>query len=85
MKIANTNLIQININKNYNKNLCKKDTNYYYFNNSLNPINNQQNINFKGNLNKNFFIKLFNLDPIYNFKEFSKKEFLNLSNIQKHE
>ncbi len=85
MKIANTNFVQININKNYNnKNLYKKDTNYY-FNNNLNPINNQQNINFKGNLNKNFFIKLFNLDPIYNFKKFSKKEFLNLSNIQKHE
>lgn len=82
MKISNNNFIQININKNYNNNLYKKNTNYY-FNNSLNSINNQQNINFKGNLNKNFFIKLFNLNPIYNFKKFNKKEFLNLSENQK--
>ncbi len=41
------------------------------------------NINFNGKFNKNFFVKLFNIDPIYAFKNFSKEEYIKLSESQK--
>ena len=75
--------------------ISKLDYNSYYPNNykknRVTPLNrnltivNDNNINFEGKLNKNSLIDFFNIDPIYKFKNFTKDEYLKLSEIQKNQ
>lgn len=81
----------------YNMQISRFNYNTYYstynnkkYNNYITPFNKNtkipfdKNISFYGHINKNTFIKFFNIDPIYAFKNFSKDEYIKLSEKQKN-
>lgn len=47
------------------------------------PTYGNNNINFKGGITKNFLFNLFSINPIHTFKNFTKEEYLKLSEAQK--
>ncbi len=74
--INNTYYQNYNIKNRYNKN------NITSLNSDTRVIS-PNNVSFKGKINKDFFIKTLNLDPIYTFKNFTVEEYLKLSQVQK--
>ncbi len=73
----NTYYQNYNIKNRYNKN------NFTFSDNNKRVLS-DKNISFNGQFNKGFIVKKLSTDPIFIFRNFSKEEYLQLSDVQKN-